>query len=317
MASSSTQQLFRPAVPQASASQAPRGAGRYGGLGRGTSATVGPPAAVPRVYPKSANFATERVSYLVDHEDSTEQPQSARAAVRSWSASGGMREATFRKRPPSYTHEGVSTGLGFASVLNAANAPKWSESRDGNDDSGAIALCVEHLIVRLEAGDNGCDETFRLVAAGPAGSVLGARGGPHAGGLPLDRRSSIDLDSLEGDWLPGSELPRSAQDSLKLQMGAVLAVASEADALAQALPLEGVVDDDSLRGEIACATFDSTAAVDALHDVSAGAVPKKKGGYGKLAGAGVAGKPASHAKLASWSESGGVREGAFKSKSLD
>jgi len=274
---------------------------------------AGPPAAVPRVYPKSATF--ERVSDLADYEESAELPQSARAAVRSWSASGGMREATFRKRPPSHSQlgAGAASGLGFATVLNAANAPKWSESRAG-DDSGAIALCVEHLIVRLEAGGSGREDSF--IAARPAAGAAGAPGGAHAAVVPLDRRSSIDLDALEGDWLPGSELPRTAADSMKMQMGAVLAVASEADALAQALPAMDVIRDD-LPAEIACVELESIAVVDVLHGATVEAAPARKGGYGKLARAGVAGKPASHAKLASWSESGGVREGAFKSKSLD
>ena len=83
-----------------------------------TSSGDDPPIAQPRSSPKSANFALAKVE---PEEDEEERPQSARAAIRSWSESGGAREATFKKRPPSDGKLGEQRrAVGFASVLQAA-----------------------------------------------------------------------------------------------------------------------------------------------------------------------------------------------------
>ena len=89
---------------------------------------------MPRVYPKSANFA---LPVRESEADPDEAPQSARAAVRSWSTSGGMREATFKKRPASSSSFGKANGgaVGFAVILNAADeAPRSRGSLDGDEE---------------------------------------------------------------------------------------------------------------------------------------------------------------------------------------
>lgn len=83
----------------------PRQAGGYGALKRGgygkMSSDRDENQRVKKIYPKSANFQRQETGLELDDGDMKEAPQSARAAMRSWSASGGEREATFKKRPPS------------------------------------------------------------------------------------------------------------------------------------------------------------------------------------------------------------------------
>ena len=115
----------------------------------------------------------------------------------------------------------------------------------------------------------------------------------------------------------------SQPGSTMLQMGAVLGVAAEADALADALGPNTLLADDSpsgVRGHLPGDTPDTTprseAAPTDVSDPSAEGGGERKPGakFGKLGAGGKAGPGAAEAraKLASWSESGGVREGAFK-----
>ena len=146
------------------------GGGRYGNLKRGDDNQGPPPAAAPRVYPKSANFAIaadgtrdSRRTGDFDVDEEQEAPQSARAAVRSWSASGGTREATFKRRPASHGKFGndgggnVASAVGFAVILNAADNTlrtrsrgSFDEEEDDDQDASVVALWLEQLIVKLE-----------------------------------------------------------------------------------------------------------------------------------------------------------------------
>lgn len=77
-----------------------------------------------------------------------ESSQSARGDVKSWSATGGMREATFKKKGGGADGRGAGAGhtsLGFAAVLKAAD-----EGKAEADES--VAVVVEDLLLRLEGG---------------------------------------------------------------------------------------------------------------------------------------------------------------------
>ena len=121
--------------------------GGGGGGGGGSSSSNGLLVALPlkKALPKSANFARQLTGLEVD-DDEDERPQSARAAVRSWSDSGGMRDATFRKKSGRRTPSSV----GFATVLAAADQP-WHHlgpAGDDEDTGGAVALLMEELILQ-------------------------------------------------------------------------------------------------------------------------------------------------------------------------
>ena len=264
-----------------------------------------PPMAQPRSYPKSANFALPKVE---PEEDEEERPQSARAAIRSWSESGGAREATFKKRPPSDGKlEQQRRAVGFASVLQAAEAPM-----DDADGAGTVALWLEQLILKVEEEDalarGGSNSNSK--ASSPLSGVRRRIVGAMVGDVELNDDEaltdrSVDLDALSREatgaqdsesWVSSHELPRAHPSVLTmvLRPGAVLGVAAEADELARAM------------------TYDEAAPVE---EASVDAKPARGGGgggYGKLGGAGRGGGENSRAKLASWSESGGIREGAFK-----
>lgn len=148
------------------------GGGKYGQLKKSVStkeAATGPaPSAVPKIYPKSANFAqtnereSRKADMGLDSDDEAVVPQSARAATSSWSASGGTREATFKKRPNSSAnfsnereHASSSSAIGFAIVLNAADSSSLrAGSRgsldDDDDDPAVVGLVLEQLICKLE-----------------------------------------------------------------------------------------------------------------------------------------------------------------------
>ena len=121
------------------------GGGCSGGGGSSSSngLLVAPP--LKKALPKSANFARQLTGLEVN-DDEDERPQSARAAVRSWSDSGGMRDATFRKKSGHRTPSSV----GFATVLAAADLP-WRHldpTGDDEDAGGAVALLMEELILQ-------------------------------------------------------------------------------------------------------------------------------------------------------------------------
>ena len=123
------------------------GSGGGGSGGGGSSSSNGLLVAPPlkKALPKSANFARQLTGLAVK-DDEDERPQSARAAVRSWSDSGGMRDATFRKKSGHRTPSSV----GFATVLAAADLP-WRHldpAGDDEDAGGAVALLMEELILQ-------------------------------------------------------------------------------------------------------------------------------------------------------------------------
>lgn len=104
--------------------KAAAGGGRYGNLKKAGGPSEGLTGLKAHVAPKSANFAVQKRESEFEQED-TDVPQSARAAVGSWSASGGTREASFKKRPPSSgTLSESQSAMGFAVVLQAADGAR-------------------------------------------------------------------------------------------------------------------------------------------------------------------------------------------------
>ena len=204
--------------------------------------------------------------------------------VRNW----WRREATFKKKAK--TDAKTGSGLGFAAVLQASHS--WSRgSLDDDDDSASmdnVAACLEALIVEVESNAT-------LTAMGmpftPMTLPLGSQRNMTV--EEVDSGRSPDITSLEitegGNWVSRADLELA--DPSVLQTGVVLGVASKVD--------EMVVE---------------------LGDTEAPPVedePPRAGRYGKLQreGPGAEGAAGSTKKLASWSESGGIREGAFKKKS--
>ena len=175
-----------PVAPRSATIVAPPARGGYGNLKRGGAAA--PPAAQPKAFPKSANFARMPTGLEVDDEDRMPTPQSARAAVRSWSSTGGMREATFKKkRPPS----NGAFGGGGLSILAQAQKPYSQSSLTSADEEAAdsdeefsVAMLVEELILRVENEGNGGARP----AAAHAAVLAAAAGGPREG---LSRVSSL------------------------------------------------------------------------------------------------------------------------------
>ena len=322
--------------------------GGYGklsaGAGPSASGSASPPTASAKVYPKSANFT--RMATGLEVEDLDEAPRSARAAVRSWSASGGNRDATFKKKSTSKMSSAnldragnPKSAVGFAVIIAAAERPYSNSSfpDEIEEDGSTVALLLEELIIRLES-----DESLQPAAlAGSRERFAEASLPPHSSGramllshcypncppaapafslllpkLPtcseeLSRRISMDLEMMskaQGFTLR-SELPL-APPSMTV-VGSVLSVATEADAAARALP------DDVAEGPLSSDDDDDASQYGKpLHDTesaTAEGTGVKRGGYGKMGG-GVKGNASKHARVASWSDSGGFREATFKQK---
>ena len=277
--------------------------------------TADVPVADKRQYPKSANFA---LPVAEKPEDDEERPQSARAATRSWSASGGTREATFKKRrgPPRGGTDGKSNAIGFATVLSAASFGSVDMDEANEDESGAVALWLEGLVLKLE------NEAARVKSQ--ANSPLIVQRSPSLLTPPGDMLDSarsaddgIDLEKLSmqasgvDGWTSTARIGKSP--AKHVGFGTVLGIATEADQLA----------DDLATGRVRESVLDAAeAAIDA--EVAAETERKQRvhatppsGKYGKLApkdGATRQGGDTAQQRYASWSESGGVREGAFKKK---
>jgi hypothetical protein len=253
-------------VDDVAAAPAPQRGG-YGTLNRSVDGAR-PGAAPDRQYPKSANFALPVPEPMADE---VEAPHSARAGTKSWSSTGGLREATFKKRPlPRDDGGGSGSALGFASVLQASEASEVA--------SGLSALSMAQ---QQERRSSGTDE-----------------------GSLSSRRRSVDIDSIaQAQGLDGptswkhehAELPRS--DPGMLRTGVVLGVAAEADEMAMAYG-------DSLASE----------REPEPHAPSHPAGSAGGGKYGGLGGGSGGGSRGRKQQYNSWSESGGIREGAFKSK---
>lgn len=320
-------------------------AGGYGNMKKKAAGASGGATPATKAYPKSANFALGSAAGDKDEDQPADGSQSARASVRSWSATGGMREATFKKRCNSCSAAERQHAVGFAVVLQAAehgSRPSSCASLDGAEpppDStrhdSAVALWLEQLIVKLEMQEaaaarglppgSSCD-SFSVGAAATAAQRA------SRAGSGMERMDSVDLDALGGGWAPSGSLPQRASGDAVLQMGAVLGVATTADALARALDETATLSERDetaippraaqafahLPGDTPDATPTPTPRAAAEPDVSD---PPSGGGakFGKLGGGkGIGGGDgAARAKLASWSESGGVREGAFKKARSD
>ena len=119
---------------------------------------------VPKQYPKSANFARLPTGLEVAHDEAG-APHSARAAVKSWSSTGGVREATFKKKPPSNAKLDGNSAVGFAVILQQAERPYSLSSLSDTDDAEdpSVALLMEELILKVE------EDGMRT---GPANSIL-------------------------------------------------------------------------------------------------------------------------------------------------
>lgn len=268
--------------------------GGYGGLGQSKATGEGPAAAdKKKVFPKSANFARMPTGLEVE-EDEKEAPQSARAAVRSWSASGGMREATFKKK-----HAPANKAVGFGIILQAAERPYSLSSlndADDEDEGVVVAALMEELIIQVE-----CEMSPTRL---PNRAWSAQQDDDESDSADESRRLSMDLDAFSAaeGYAQRSEL--ALAPPTQTVFGSVLGVSAEADQLARAVTASR--EGHTLMRELSEA--DKLVAPQPSDD-EPGA---KRGGYGKL---GAQSNGASkHSRVASWSEDGGLREATFKKK---
>ena len=306
-----------------------RAQGKYGGLGARPDAPLHPqlPPVVQRAYPKSANFALAKLESV----SQSEVPQSARAAnSRSWSASGGVRDATFRKQRLGAPKNALDTNpVGFSVVLGAADDMGASMA---DDEASAIALCLEQMLVKVEDLNMACSSTQKSGKSPSLNAAATSAAGARCGDRSSDSSRSVDLEALtrgsggasREEWVAASALARAAPQVLR--MGTVLGVAEAADALAIALDA-GKLSEADLRasgGDAGDAAEQASSQAASDHPASCsasgagtaagGKASRATGPYGKLVGHNHRGDER-EAKLPSWSESGGMREGGFKKKS--
>ena len=108
----------------------------------------------------------------LEHSNEEERPQSARAAFRSWSLTGGTREASFKKKPKLMTPSKEAAArpkqraVGFAAVLSMSG---WDE-----EEAEAVEFGMQPL---------------------PAGKAAGAASAAAAGAAGDEQRPSASEDS--------------------------------------------------------------------------------------------------------------------------
>jgi hypothetical protein len=297
-----------------------RGGGGGGGYGKLANNKAPEVNKAPKVYPKSANFARMPTGLELEEGDVDTQPQSARAAVRSWSATGGMREATFKKRPASREFSDKrrpNSAVGFASILNLADQMAVD---DPNEDV-SVAMIVEELIVQVENEGAGmrpwAEASVASLSVGRlqprhATLALPSASTPAADGSePSDSRRSVDLDALSASKGYATRDQLAVAPASQTTMAAVLSTSHAADELATALGDNAAPSDES-DDDVQPPIADPAAAAASAADTAA--AKGARGGYGNLRkGSPPAGSPGP--RLASWSDSGGLREATFKHRS--